>query len=81
MASGIIQVTRQIGIAIGIAALGAIFHARVEHALATAAPHGLADGIDAIAWVGAAVCALSAVAVVVIAAAARRVPQAQPATR
>jgi predicted MFS family arabinose efflux permease len=87
MASGIVQVTRQIGIAIGIAALGAIFHARVEHAPAgaraveAAAHYGLAAGIDAIAHAGAAICALSAVAVVVIAAVGRRVPQPQPATR
>jgi EmrB/QacA subfamily drug resistance transporter len=33
MASGLIQVTRQIGIAIGVAALGALFHAHVDHAL------------------------------------------------
>jgi predicted MFS family arabinose efflux permease len=111
MASGIIQVTRQIGIAVGIAALGAIFHARVDHALGgagaladsiaggathtltarmpapaahalqTAARHGLVDGIDAIALVGAAICALGALTVIAIAVAARRrVPQPQPAT-
>jgi EmrB/QacA subfamily drug resistance transporter len=111
MASGIVQVTRQIGIAVGIAALGAIFHARVDHALGgagaladriaggathdltarlpapaahaleAAARHGLAEGIDAIAAIGAAICALGAVAVVIIAAAARRrVPQPEPAT-
>jgi EmrB/QacA subfamily drug resistance transporter len=111
MASGIVQVTRQIGIAVGIAALGAIFHARVEHALGgasaladsiaggathtvtarlpapaadalqTAARHGLVDGIDAIALVGAAICALGALTVIAIAAAARRrVAQPQPAT-
>src|SRR5919206_4870618 len=43
MASGIIQVTRQIGIAVGVAALGALFHAHVEHAVGGAGP--VSDGI------------------------------------
>jgi hypothetical protein len=111
MASGIVQVTRQIGIAVGIAALGAIFHARVDHALSgaraladgvaggathdlaarmpapaahalqAAAQNGLADGIRAIALVGAAICALGALTVIAIAVAARRhAPEPQPAT-
>src|SRR5919202_1590127 len=33
MASGLVQVTRQIGIAVGVAALGALFQPHVEHAL------------------------------------------------
>src|ERR687886_2251423 len=45
MASGIIQVTRQIGIAVGVAALGALFHAHVEHALGDAA--SFSDGVAA----------------------------------
>jgi EmrB/QacA subfamily drug resistance transporter len=45
MASGIIQVTRQIGIAVGVAALGALFHAHVEHALGDAG--SISDGIAA----------------------------------
>jgi predicted MFS family arabinose efflux permease len=45
MASGIIQVTRQIGIAVGVAALGALFHAHVEHALGDAGP--ISDGLAA----------------------------------
>jgi hypothetical protein len=45
MASGIIQVKRQIGIAVGAAALGALFHADVEHALGGADP--ISDGIAA----------------------------------
>jgi hypothetical protein len=43
MASGLIQVTRQIGIAVGVAALGALFHAHVEHALGGTGP--VADAI------------------------------------
>jgi EmrB/QacA subfamily drug resistance transporter len=38
MASGLIQVTRQIGIAVGVAALGALFHAHVEHAVGSTGP-------------------------------------------
>jgi hypothetical protein len=38
MASGLVQVTRQIGIAVGVAALGALFHAHVEQALGAAGP-------------------------------------------
>jgi EmrB/QacA subfamily drug resistance transporter len=45
MASGIIQVTRQIGIAVGVAALGALFHAHLEHALGDAG--SISDGIAA----------------------------------
>jgi hypothetical protein len=45
MASGIIQVTRQIGIAVGVAALGALFHAHVEHALGD--PGSISDGLAA----------------------------------
>src|SRR5919206_129806 len=108
MASGIIQVTRQIGIAVGVAALGALFHAHVEHALGgagrisdgiaagatrdipaspsaralhAAARHALAHGITTIALVGAVVCALAAIAVIALAAhARRRAPDPQPAT-
>jgi len=73
MASGIIQVTRQIGIAVGIAALGALFHAYVQHALA--------GGIEAIALVGAAICALGALAALALAhSGRRRVPEPEPAT-
>jgi EmrB/QacA subfamily drug resistance transporter len=110
MASGIVQVTRQIGIAVGIAALGALFHAHVEHALGGARPlsdriaggathdlaarmpapaahalraaarHALAGGIDAIALVAAAICALGALAVLALAhSARRRVPEPEPA--
>jgi EmrB/QacA subfamily drug resistance transporter len=111
MASGIIQVTRQIGIAVGVAALGALFHAHVEHALGGAGPisdgiaagathdiptspsaptadavhaaarHALAEGINTIALVGAAICALAAIAVIALTAhARRRAPHPEPAT-
>jgi EmrB/QacA subfamily drug resistance transporter len=43
MASGIVNVTRQIGIAVGVAALGALFHARIEHALGGPGP--VADAV------------------------------------
>jgi EmrB/QacA subfamily drug resistance transporter len=110
MASGIVQVTRQIGIAVGVAALGALFHARVEDALGNVgaisdaiaagatrdiptsppaaggdalhatAGHALAHGITTIALVGAAICAVAAIAVIAIGAhARRRAPQTQPA--
>jgi EmrB/QacA subfamily drug resistance transporter len=94
MASGIIQVTRQIGIAVGIAALGALFHAHVQHALDAVAPvrdaaalqaatrHAMAGGIDAIALAGAVTCALGALTVLALGAQARvaRVPAPEPGT-
>jgi len=59
MASGVNSTFRQVGIATGIAALGAIF----SHSLGTAAtPQAYVDGLNTILLVGAAVALVSAVA-------------------
>jgi EmrB/QacA subfamily drug resistance transporter len=59
MASGVNATFRQVGIATGIAALGAIF----SHSLGTAAtPQAYVDGLNTILLVGAAVALVSAVA-------------------
>jgi EmrB/QacA subfamily drug resistance transporter len=62
MASGINSTLRQVGIATGVAALGAIFSSRSsESARGPAALEGLVDGLNAILLVGGVLALLAAV--------------------
>jgi EmrB/QacA subfamily drug resistance transporter len=64
MASGINSTLRQVGIATGVAALGAIFSA---HAGVTARdPHGFVDGLNALLLVGALLALVAAVTSLVL---------------
>ncbi|HEY5976420.1 MAG TPA: DHA2 family efflux MFS transporter permease subunit [Solirubrobacterales bacterium] len=60
LASGINNTFRQLGIAIGLAGLGAIFEHRVARSLDSRA--GIVDGLDAVLAVAAAVALLAAIA-------------------
>jgi EmrB/QacA subfamily drug resistance transporter len=60
LSSGINNTFRQLGIAIGIAGLGAIFDSRV--AAAAGAPTGIADGVNSVLLVSAAVAILAGLA-------------------
>lgn len=59
LASGVNNTFRQLGIAIGVAGLGAIFTHRIEHAAATQA--GIVDGLHAVLLVAAVVALVAAV--------------------
>ena len=60
LSSGINNTFRQLGIALGIAALGAVFHDRVT--AAAGSPAGIADGLNAVVVIAAVVAGGAAVA-------------------
>jgi EmrB/QacA subfamily drug resistance transporter len=66
MASGINSTLRQVGIATGVAALGAIFSSHLTPGRGPAATQGFVDGLNAILLVGAILAAVAAVSSLVL---------------